>query len=722
MINITTPPDLRLFISGNYISVARGYNRTITFSTDLPPVATPPSPLVINGITNINLATYVATATSTGTPSSETRTFYYEVVSPKVVYKLFPDQTGVLFYDVSGVNTFPHPDIPTNNTNWIQNPQLLSSRIVLEQQVDSSWEILDQFPVGGVSSMHYWEGTKTLRSKLQKIVGGEVVFEAVGDVFQVTPHPFLGQGTKFKYQEAEPLTGYLWNNQYLTILPNKVYQIELTNDGIGYQYVYVSSSVSPTGSGYTYSSSSRTLTISNFPTTIDQLTFQLQLQTNAFINGLLVNTGSSLTTTINLSTEVVSPQLGDYEQTGCTKTIVFQDSTLINNPYFEGKGRVFYEIKIGNEWIPITSTPRGGFFSYSNCSLEPGTYQIRKRFIAREIPNCGGTSKIVLQTDWVLGSITVLDFVPRFELPKTQTCCLTVGEEQIITPTLIELNNELCEQDVLTGGYNPQEYDPEYYATFSAPEQLLTYFLERYDIETTQWMPVDIKEILIVSNNVASAVYRFKPTQLGPYRLTGVLKNCCEEVQSQISFDVCDCLQINRKCQPLEKCQDCQLYTFKNYCSQPQTVTIKTAKNNKVVHTVVVQPNSIYEHRFTQDDLYQLEYDGKIAILPVYCSIETCYNKLLKEQLCKTNTSGCCNDKELFNSRLATIQPIYQLFLNKLEKFNVKVNYRYTLIDVTNQLNDFQELDKIKEALLKYCDICRLNCPKCFDWDKGTCI
>lgn len=722
MINITTPSDLRLFISGDFISVARGFNRTINFSTSLPPTATPPAPLVINGTTNVNLATYNAMATSTGVPSSESRAFFFEVVSPKVVYKFFPDRQGVLFYDVSGVNSFPHPDVPTSNTSWVQNPQLLSSRILLEEQVGSSWQLFDQFPVGGVSSMLFWEGQKTFRTRLQRIVGGQVVFEAVGDTFQVSPQPFVNGSTRFRYEEGQQFSGKLFDNEWLTILPDKTYQIEVLNDGIGYQYEYLGSSINVSGLGFTYSSPSRTLTVTNFPDNISLINFELQLEIKSFLDGLLVNTGNTLFSTKSLDVEVVQTQLQSGVQQSCTTTVVFQDGTVINNPYFQNKGQVFYEVEITNQWIPIGSTPRLGFFSYSNCSLPQGLYRLRKRYVAREVPNCGGTSQIVLITDWAEATFEVLDFVPQFELQKPEGCCLTVGQPQIVTPTIIDTNNELCQQGTITGGYNPDEYDPEFYATFSAANQTLNYSLERYDIETTSWLPVDNRSILIVSNNVSSGTYQFVPTELGQYRLTGSLQNCCQTVDSQVVFDVCDCLDIRRKCQDLERCNECEVFSFRNSCSTPQTVTIKTAKNNQVVHTVTVPPNTVYEHRFTQDDLYQLEYQGKVVILPVYCKIESCYNKLLKEQLCKTNTSGCCNDKELFNGRLATIQPIYQLFLNKLEKFNVQVNYRYTLIDVTNQLNDFQELDKIKEALLKYCDICRLNCPKCFDWNRGTCI
>lgn len=722
MINITTAPDLRLFISGDYISVARGFNRTINFSTDLPPVATPPPSLLINGTTNINLATHVATATSTGIPSSESRTFYYEVVSPKVVYKFFPDEKGVIFYDVSSVSSFPHPDVITSNTSWIQNPQLISSRIVIEEKVGTSWVQFDTFPVAGVSSMHYWEGLKTFRSVLQKVVGGTVVFEAVGDVFQIEPQSFKSSDIKFKYNENEQFTGKLYDDEWLTVLPGKVYQIDVINEGINYKYHYVNSSLSPAGTGYTYSSSSRILTITNFPDTVNLLTFQFQLQEKRFIDGLLVNTSNNVVLTKTLNVEVVKTNLQSAIQQSCSSTVVFQDATIINNPYFRGKGRVFYEIQIANKWIPIGSTERLGFLSYSNCDLPQGTYKIRKRYVAREIPNCGGVSQIVLVTDWKEATFQILDYKPLLELGKPESCCLTLGSPQTVLPVLIDTNKELCDSSSITGGYDPNEYNPNHYSTFSASNQTLTYHLSRYDIEEAQWIPVNSKDILIVSNNVSSASYTFTPNKIGKYKLKGTLKNCCGEAESEVLFDVCDCLDIRRKCSDLEKCNDCQLYVFVNNCSQAKTVNIKLAKTNQLIHTVTISSGSTYEHRFVQDDLYRLEYDDKIALIPVYCTIESCYNKLLKEQLCKTNSSNCCNDKELFNGRLATVQPIYQLFLNKLEKYNVKVNYRYTLIDVTNQLSDFQEIDKIKEALLKYCDICRLNCPKCFDWNKGTCI
>jgi hypothetical protein len=712
---ITTPRDIRLFYNSNYITVSRGFNRTINFLSDQPGVVNQPASLQINGITDINSSGYIATATLTsGTDSQQ---YFYEVVSPKVIYKRLPDTQGILLYDVTSVQTYPHPDVSVSNTSWLQNPILLNSTVIVEREVSPGvWETYASFKVTGTALVKP-SAPVTLRSRIIYAPSGTIEWEAIGDTFILTPGGYQSSNIYYTVDSTEGV--YYANNSIVTTFPDQSFILTLKNDGEGYTIEYHSSSITPVIG--LYSSANKTLTISNLPEGYYTINFGYQYYSKIFFNGLLISTGGLQFMSSSVDIESVAVEISSYVQKSCSDIIEIVDSTNIFNPALANRGRVEYEIEISGEWYRMASIPRTNRFTYSNCALGPGQYNIRKRFIARQVVNCGGTSRIILLSSWVYNTITVLEYIPRLELTKPP-CCVNLGETVTILPSIVEVNNDLCEQLTLTGGFNPQNFDPNHFATFSETNQSISYQAYRYDIDTSSWIPEEEYSTIIVSNNPNSAVFRFTPTQLSPYKVVAQLSNCCDTVEKTVEFDICECLQVRPVCKSIEKCSECDVYEIINNCTTPQTVNIKLSKTNQTIQTYTINPLSKQTHRFKEDNIYIITYGDKNVILPIFCKINECYNKLLKEQLCKTTTSGCCDDRELMNGRLATIQPIYQLFLNKLEYYNIRANYRYTAIDITNQLDDFAEWDKLKEALLKYCDVCRLNCPKCFNWSNGTCI
>lgn len=714
-IHINTPRDNHLFYNGNYITVARGHNRTISFFSDKPGVVSQPANLNINGITDINLASYTATATLTS--GTDSQIFFYEVISPKVVYKRLPENQGILLIDVTSVNTYPHPDVNVVNTHWLQNNPLKSSNIIIEKEISPGvWQKLTSFGVTGTSLINIDEPT-VLRSKLIYAPGGFVEFEAIGDTFVLMPGGYLNDSFKYQIDTVNP-GAYIYNN-YITTFPQQTFILRILNDGIGYTHEYIDSNITPVIG--TYSSLDKSLTITDLSVGIYNVTFNYNFYPKRFLNGLLITDATSYSRTSNFTIESVNVELGSYIQKPCSNVVEFFDSTDVFNPGLIGRGRVIYQIEIDSKWVDITSVPRNQSFTYNNCALEEGVYRIRKKFVARQIPNCGGVSKIILESPWVESTIEIKSFIPELEFDDPD-CCYNLNEEFTLYPKLISLNNDLCQQSTLTGGFNPNNFDPNHFITFSLPNQSITYELFRFDIDTASWLPVLEYETLVVSNNPSSVSFRFTPDKLGPYKAKIKLKNCCRVVEREIQFDICDCLQVKPICKDTSKCFDCESYEIINNCSSAQTVSIKLAKTNQIIQSYTVNPLSKITHKFKEDNIYILTYQDKNVILPIFCKINECYNKLLKEQLCRTNSQGCCDDRELMNSRLATIQPMYQLFLNKTEYYNIRTSYRYTSIDINNQLDDFAEWDKIKEAILKYCDICRLNCPKCFNWSNGTCI
>lgn len=712
MVRLETPPSSSLFTSGDYISLAKGSDGELRFRSDVAPFNNFVNTININTTSAKNL-TLLPVEFGLG---ADLRNYYYEVVEPKVIYQL--SNRVVTFHDVSTYLLFNHPDnIPVNNTTWIQNTDLISSRIVIEALNGVVWEPVTEFQTNSFNSIPNWIGIRTFRSKLQKLNNSVVVFEAIGNQFNINlPVLYSTTGDLSLTVSASDPTSFNYHLNKLTLQANKAYTIQINVPNIGYTFEYVSSGIDVFNLAYDYSNITKSLHILNMPTLTETIEFSVGGVLKIFENGLLINTATSYDKYYTLQLERTN-LITTSSQDSCQKSFNFVDNTTFNNEYLNSRGIVEYEVNINNTWIPIGTSSKQGTLNYTNCDIPAGLYNFRKRYLAREIPNCGGTSAIIFITDWVNFTTTVADFKPVLKLQNTNTCCLLVNTPFTVTPFNYELNNSLC-NGVPDSGFIGNAFGDDF-LSYDITTQNITYKLERYDISTGLW--VIVNELVLVATSTPIS-YTFTPTVIGLYRLTGTLTNCCGSATDTITFDICNCITVKPKCKDINNCNECNKYDFVNNCSTPKTVVVKLAKTGQQINSIVVPASTSHTYNFNEDHVYQLEYDGKILILPVFCKINECYNKLLKEQLCKTNTNGCCNDKELFNSRLATIQPIYQLFLNKLNKYTSKVNYNYTSIDITNELSGFQELDIIKESLLKYCDICRLNCAKCFEWSSGSCI
>jgi hypothetical protein len=424
----------------------------------------------------------------------------------------------------------------------------------------------------------------------------------------------------------------------------------------------------------------------------------------------------------NFFYEVITTKLSSYFQLNCDVGGVITDGTQINNPFLLNRGQVIYELQINNEWKEIGRVRPGGTFTFKSCDIGIGSYVLRSKYVLRAIPNCGGTSPIIFETDYQIEQdlIEILNFKASIAYP-TPNNCFQIKTPINVIPQQLELNNTNCNETNIAAGFDPNFFDSDFFAVIGQSSQQIDYLLERYAIDVNQWVEVEQTSRIVTSNDPLQASYTFTPQQLGPYRVKSSFSNCCDIIKSSIEYEICDSVIIRSSCQDVANCKTCGLYEIKNLSLSPTEIIIRRY-NQQEITRFVVDSLSTTTYRFPNDDIYIVEYDNKFIILDNFCIIRQCYNKLLKEQLCKQQTKGCCDDKELFNSRLATIQPIYQLFLNKVERYSVRVNYRFTQLDITNELDSFMEIEKIRDSLLKYCDICKNNCPPCFNWSTGTCI
>lgn len=268
------------------------------------------------------------------------------------------------------------------------------------------------------------------------------------------------------------------------------------------------------------------------------------------------------------------------------------------------------------------------------------------------------------------------------------------------------------------------------FGAFNSTEQILQYTLYYYDLATGTYL-VDGANSLgygITSTDGEDYPFTFTPTRLTRYKLVASVTNCCQTVSEEIEFVVCDAITITPSCRGQIECTTCNKYTIDNYTNSSITITITDLIQNVQVHTLTVAANTQTSHTFTEDSVYSFTYtnpnsgEAKSIIAAVNCDIDKCYTDLLKLQLCNTvSTTDCCDDRFL-ESRLANIQALYQTYLHKIEEYT-DLNLRFTQIDITNRLDDFQKIGKIRDQLLTFCEKCRRSCNGCFEISgNGTCL
>jgi hypothetical protein len=189
----------------------------------------------------------------------------------------------------------------------------------------------------------------------------------------------------------------------------------------------------------------------------------------------------------------------------------------------------------------------------------------------------------------------------------------------------------------------------------------------------------------------------------------------------EFEFSICDSIVITPACYGKIECNNCTTYFLDNYLTESVEIKVFELTSNKVIHTIVIEPSSRYEYKFTEDGVYAFELlNEEQIIVTSLCNIDKCYTNLLKMQLCKTSANGCCDDRYL-ESRLLNVQAYYQTYLHAIDPYT-DLNMRYAKADVTKMLNDFQEIGKLKNIILDFCDVCKRFCNGCFNWEKGNCL
>lgn len=412
-----------------------------------------------------------------------------------------------------------------------------------------------------------------------------------------------------------------------------------------------------------------------------------------------------------------------WEQNKCSYEVVFTDTST---PTVGGYDNVTVEYYY--DGTLLTSSQEGQTAAYE--FKEESNYSIRQLYTIYKVDpnNPEARDEILFQADNTFTTV-VEEWKPYFSFPETQNCY--VRGEIDITPSLVQLNNNVCgilpEPD--TGflvsdpvDSIPGTFSSEYFANFNADFQTLTYKLEQYDVELGRWIEIgDAAEEFVVSTEIVTDyLFNYETQVLGAYRITGTLSNCCMSVSDSKIFSTCDTIKIEPACLGDLNCDDCSGYKVTNETLNDVVITVYDQITNKQIHQFTVESLSNTTFTPTQDGVYKFDWTASNMIIVHSCEIDKCYHNLLKLILCKSSAKNCCDDSFL-ESRLATIQAIWQTYQRVIEPY-ADLNVRYTTEAVSELATDFQEIGKLQTQLLEFCDVCKNNCAGCYDFENGTCV
>jgi len=555
-----------MIITGDYITVAKNFNQTLNFTeTDNPSCPPPdtaivnisPSSFNINAGTTLNLtslqvdSTYDCGAT---TFPLNSRTFYYEVIEPKVIYERIDKTKSIRFKDVTSVQTLSHiHTIPVTNTTWMQNPFLFNrGRVIVERydDVNGVWIEVASMPIGGtyVSTM-LPETNCTYRTRYivreRQNCGGTspIVFEAIGEEFELAATYYEEDNLYIKsivseepkYHLCEDHPDNIDGNDTFTVQVDTDFRIEYDSYNLGYVYEYIDSlSNADEIDEITYNEPSRVIE-GNSSDMLCATPVRVEFYgcRNIFLDGILTNqTCTPINNgdyscidysdqdyftncivdanlffefkTINL--EIIKPDIYiPVDQEQCSYCIYLKDMTFISNPCLKGKIEFEYRYSELEEWKCLDKVDPLEFLH--KCFCEAGEVYIRQRYRyeVKEIPPsciCGvnkpGVPGVLFETDYFYHIVDVKEYKPILELQDTN-CCYLINEEVEILPTKIVPNTYFCplkEEPVLPEP-NPDlsciewdEYVPE---SIVYPETTitLTYYTSKWREDLKLWEEIE---------------------------------------------------------------------------------------------------------------------------------------------------------------------------------------------------------------------------------------
>lgn len=413
-----------------------------------------------------------------------------------------------------------------------------------------------------------------------------------------------------------------------------------------------------------------------------------------------------------------------FQQLACSYNLLFTDTTTINLPQFD-YGQIYY--KVNNN--TVASGLKGGTAIANFC--EAGTFDVTQGIIIRD-PNsaCPYTGTILYQEEQTF-TVNILEWMPLLNLPQIN-CCFQLNVPITINPSNIELNNNVCQTVPIpnSGFYNEGGTSGFIIGGFSmwnSNQEVLIYKLYYYDIANNLWIEDAAQQVIysVTTNNPLAYPFTFTPNKLTKYKIEATIYNCCTSVTKEIEITICDNVTIKHSCEHVTDCNTCNVYFIDNYTTNNYTIKVKDLLIDAEIDEFESPAGERVEYEFTEDSVYMFEYTDSTnkkvyKVVPVICQIDKCYMDLLRALLCSDAAiDKCCTDKKL-NDRLANIQPLYQTYIKLIEPY-IDINARYNIINITNKLDEFMKIKRIRDLILEFCDICRRFCGDCFN-TKNKCI
>jgi hypothetical protein len=771
MITITPINNINVFITNNWITVARGSGaHLISLTSNVntvcpgpfpsPIVWVPSNPISINSSTTFNA---ISTLFSATTPCDlQNLTINYEVIEPKVIYERIAGTTSINFIDVTTKSTNSHThSIPVSNTTWMQNPNITRGRIAIEKfnTTTSLWEIVDYVPLNSQKIVKgLTETTCIYRTRFEyRLIancGGTspLIFEAIGQSFNLsaylyeTPSPNI---TKVESTSGTKIFSCYQNNKYyITTEANNIFTIYFKSSNIGYTYTYGSSSICtiPTPNfipNLTYFTADFKLTgrfTNAWP--LQQHKNQFTGTATTFINGILVTGVTPYQESISFYLESIKPTLNFNTQQNCNLLYTVCDDSKITNPCLIDKIDFYIEKKTSNVWNSCFNSKPGSCYTTDACSTGIQTLRTKLKYVSYvKTDSCGcdstPTPKTEFETDWYEYTFNILDYKPIIELPVLN-CCYPVNSVLNIIPTSLDPNND--KQDSIEEWYWSEGYCDDLVTQVAHPDTLidlittpavtcvvgqtstLIYQYYSWNYKTSTWLENVAKKLtyvvpdpLITPIVLANFNYSLTLDKLGAGKVIATHTNCCTKTVKELLINTCKSVELLKDCYNTTTLCDCTKYKFVNNSpTNNYTITINKSINGVFTQIDQFTLNSSLTKDYTfQDGVYKINYLNTTIATDNWVELEYVFcaiDKCYTDFLSKAIccSNDTCNDKICEDTKYKT-NKIMALYqmYMMLVQEEQKLNQVYTEIDITNKLTTITKLDDLRKKLEELCIPCK---------------
>lgn len=165
----------------------------------------------------------------------------------------------------------------------------------------------------------------------------------------------------------------------------------------------------------------------------------------------------------------------------------------------------------------------------------------------------------------------------------------------------------------------------------------------------------------------------------------------------------------------VEATEVCNEYTFKNCSSDPLTLTLQLLNDSKVFEDILeVEVDGLENETLTfdVDGVYMLKIvqgvTTKYFSLPIFCAIQDCYLKYLKQTLCETIDTNCISDSHYdFNAFIINSHSLFLLLNDELNN-----NYIYTTVS-SDKLDELYTIKTFIDRIKGYCETSTSPCTSC---------